>query len=170
MSRDSRQMQETVSPRERSLNKVSREKYEIVKDKLNKWIKECENIRERLEVYEEKNIELLQENNDLKIHINEIKNSRVDLDGLENENINIKKEIRILRKENKNIIDKNRDILYKLERDLILKDSTIQRLEESKKDLKEMYLELKEDFREQTRWSRVGMYDTTGSRKKDVKD
>ena len=43
-----------------------------------------------------------------------------------------------------------------MERDIILKDGKIHRLEDTKKDLRERYNELKEDFREQQRWNREG--------------
>ena len=43
---------------------------------------------------------------------------------------------------------------YQIEREMLLKDSKIQRLEEAKKELKERYNELKDDYREQQRWSR----------------
>ena len=52
---------------------------------------------------------------------------------------------------NKLDYEKHRDKISQLERDLFIKDGTIQRLEDSKKDLNERFLELKEDWREERR-------------------
>lgn len=114
--------------RDNSLNSVSREKYNIIKDKLTRWIEEHQNLKEKNDQLKNINKKLLIENDD------QLKNIKINQIIIED-----------LKKENKNI-------LYQLERESMLKDGIIQRLEESKKDMKEMYLELKEDFREQSRW------------------
>ena len=52
------------------------------------------------------------------------------------------------------LLEKHIDKIASLGRDILLKDDKIQRLEEAKKDMKERYNELTEDFREQQRWNR----------------
>lgn len=145
-------------------NFVSREKYEKLKISANKWIEKCERITEKLSVVqdieddidrlEEKCLLLQKENEELKKK-NSSPNPDTELmDELENENKTFRKEIRFLKKENKELCEKDKNKISQLERDIMLKDGKIQRLEEAKKDLQDRYNELKEDFREHQRWSR----------------
>lgn len=145
-------------------NVVSREKYEKLKITANKWMEKCKKITEKLSVVqdieddidrlEEKCLLLQKENDELKKK-NSTPNPDTELmDELENENKTFRKEIRFLKKENKELCEKDKNKISQLERDIMLKDGKIQRLEEAKKDLHDRYNELKEDFREHQRWSR----------------
>lgn len=149
-----------MSIQSRSSKHVSREKYESVKHKGTQWYNECTSLKEKLEKLTDMNKYLLAQNEDL---IDQLKdfNDAPDptpdtelVDGLETENKSIKREIRNLKRDNKMIEDKYRDKIVHLERDLFVKDGKIQRLEDAKKDLKERYMELKEDWREERRSNR----------------
>lgn len=144
-------------------NSVSRGKYENIKIKANQWMEKCEKMTEKLSVIQdieddidrlEEKCRLLQKEND------ELKKKSISIpdndlmDELENENKTFRKEIRILKRDNKELCEKDKNKISQLERDIMLKDGKIQRLEEAKKDLKDRYIELKEDFREHQRWSR----------------
>ena len=144
-------------------NSVSRGKYENIKIKANQWMEKCEKMAEKLSVVQdieddidrlEEKCRLLQKEND------ELKKKSISIpdndlmDELENENKTFRKEIRILKRDNKELCEKDKNKISQLERDIMLKDGKIQRLEEAKKDLKDRYIELKEDFREHQRWSR----------------
>lgn len=143
---------------------VSRTKYENLKSTASKWRNECESLREKLVVVhniendldqlEEKNANLLEENETLKRKLKERLPDGDIMEELETENKNFRKEIRGLKRENKEVVDKYQNRISQLERDILLKDGKIQRLEEAQKDLRERYKELKEDYREQQRWSR----------------
>lgn len=146
-------------------NNVSREKYDNLKVKAKKWLEKCEKLAEKLSVIQDVDDELDRledkcrllesENEDLK----KTKNTEPDgdlFDELENENKSFRKEIRVLKRDNKDLSEKYKNKISQMDRDILLKDGKIQRLEEAKKDLKDRYSELKEDFREQQRWSRGG--------------
>lgn len=150
--------------RDSNRSNVSREKYEKLKITANKWMEKYKKITEKLSVVqdieddidklEEKCILLQKENDELKKK-NSTPNPDTELmDELENENKAFRKEIRFLKKENKELCEKDKNKISQLERDIMLKDGKIQRLEEAKKDLYDRYSELKEDFREHQRWSR----------------
>jgi predicted RNase H-like nuclease (RuvC/YqgF family) len=126
-------------------------------------MEKCEKMAEKLSVVQdieddidrlEEKCRLLQKEND------ELKKKSISIpdndlmDELENENKTFRKEIRILKRDNKELCEKDKNKISQLERDIMLKDGKIQRLEEAKKDLKDRYIELKEDFREHQRWSR----------------
>ena len=87
----------------------------------------------------------------LKYYVEKCNDLMDQVDGLKIElenNIDNKKDIKLLKKEYKSVIEKNKDKIQQLERELLLKESSIQRLEESKKDLREMYIELKDELKE----------------------
>ena len=84
--------------------------------------------------------------NDLMDQVDELKEQLYQLEELGQ--LDNKKDLKLLKKEYKSIIEKNKEKIHQLERELLLKDGTIQRLEESKKDLKEMYIELKDELKE----------------------
>ena len=144
-------------------NYVSREKYDNLKLKAKQWFENCERLEEKLSIVndveeeldtlEEKCRILIDENKELSKYSGNKPDSDL-LDELENENKSFRKEIRTLKRENKDIDEKNKTKISQMERDILLKDGKIQRLEETKKDMKERYNELKDDFREQQRWNR----------------
>jgi len=144
---------------------VSREKYENMKFKAQKWYEQCEENNQEIEKLTKSNREKTRDNQTLTQQLNkateEIKQRKecfqelpdADLfDELETENKNYRKTIRGFKKQIKELKEKYTDKLAKKERDIMLKDGKIQQLEEGRKDLKERYQELKEDFREQSRW------------------
>jgi regulator of replication initiation timing len=138
---------------------VSRKKYEHLKNTARKWMDESEKLKENCSSYIEKNEKLVLENKELRDQLNKKTFNNVThdpdlMDELETENKTFRKELRSLKRNKKVLNEKIIDKISKLERDILLKDGKIQRLEEAKKDLKERYSELKEDFREQQRWNR----------------
>jgi len=130
---------------------VSRRKYNKLLDKSEKWVQKCDELSTRLD-------EVLDENNNLKRQIKQLKSVEIPdtdlMDELESENKNFRKELRNLRRQMKVNEEKYKNRIAQLDRDILLKDGKIQRLEEARKDLKERYTELKEDYREQQRWNR----------------
>ena len=143
---------------------VSREKYDSLMTKATQWRDECEKLKDTLIVVQDVEVDLdrledqvnnLSKENEALHH--KIKNDTPDneiLYELENENKLFMKEIRLLKREIKELNEKNSVKWSQMERDILLKDGKIQRLEESNKDLKDRYTELKEDYREQQRWYR----------------
>lgn len=132
---------------------VSREKYEVLKEKAQSWY-------ERSKEFENKNRELSlsleKSNSEVKRWKNYSENvpDVGDIEELEAENKNNKKTIRSLQKELQDIREKHASRNASLERDIMLKDGKILQLEEIQKELKERYKELKDDYREQQRWAR----------------
>lgn len=118
-------------------------------------------MKEKVEELTDMNKDLLAQNEDLVDQLKDFKEDLVDqtpdnelVDELETENKSLRKEIRNMKRDNKVFDDKHRDKIVHLERDLFVKDGKIQRLEDAKKDLKERYTELKEDWREERRSNR----------------
>jgi predicted RNase H-like nuclease (RuvC/YqgF family) len=144
----------------RSSKHVSREKYENVKHKGAQWYNECTSLKEKIEKLTDMNKDLLSQNEDLVDQLKDFNDAPEQthdaelVEELESENKTLKREIRNLKRDNKMIEDKYRDKIVLLERDLFVKDGKIQRLEDAKKDLKERYIELKEDLREERRSNR----------------
>ena len=122
------------------MSTVSRKKYQDLKHRAQQWIDKCEKLE--------------YENQELKDQISDLKNDYPEMDEIEEELNSNRKTIKTLIREKKLIVEKSRDSLSKLEREILLKDSQIHRMEDAKKDLKDRYNELKEDFREQQRWIR----------------
>ena len=149
-----------MSRQSKSIKHVSREKYENVKNRGTQWYNECTCLTEKLGKLTDMNKDLLAQNEDLVDQLKDfndqpdtIRDNELE-DELENENKSLRKEIRNLKRDNKIFEDKHRDKIVQLERDLFVKDGKIQRLEDAKKDLKERYTELKEDWREERRSNR----------------
>ena len=149
---------------------VPREKYNEMKRKGTQQYKKCEKLRDNVNELTQQNDELTSLNtkltkqlekatNKLEEMSTQFENEKTDsnipdkdlIDELEIENKSLRKEIRVLRKNVKVIDDKHREKVIQFERDLFVKDGKIQRLEDAKKDLKERYIELKEDLREERR-------------------
>ena len=128
-------------------NYVSRDKYENIKQKGTQWYNECSELKYKVEQLTKMNKELIKQNEDL---LDSVTNTEA-VDELENENKSLRKEIRNLKKDFKIYEDKHRDKIVQLERDLFVKDGKVQRLEDTKKDLNERYIELKEDWRDERR-------------------
>jgi chromosome segregation ATPase len=142
---------------------VSRIKYDNLKQTASDWMEKCQKMTNKLSVVQdiEDELDKLEEKcNYLQKENSELKKKNVNIpdgdlmDELENENKTFRKDIRRLNRQNKESTEKDKNKISQLERDILLKDGKIQRLEEANKDLKDRYTELKEDFREQQRWSR----------------
>jgi len=112
------------------LDFVKREKYDILKNKALKWKQKCE---------------------DNDIIILKIED---DIEKIKDECEKLKVSVKNISTEKHELIQKHKDYITNIERDIILKDGKIQRLEDDKTDTKERYKELKDDFREQQRWIR----------------
>lgn len=76
------------------------------------------------------------------------------IEELEEEIKNLKKIVKNHKKELYIINDKNKENIFSIKHNSMLKDSKIQQLDESLKNLKSDYKELKEDYREHKRWER----------------
>lgn len=137
---------------------VTKEKYEKLKVKLKQWVKKCSELEDKLNIigdvdnildkFEKENEELKQKLEYVKLECNEEKeyNEKI-IKKLMKKNKDYKEYI-INIKKYKKIDDKNyRNTKLKIERELMLKDEKIQRMEDYKKELRERYNELKEDYR-----------------------
>lgn len=151
-----------MSRQSRTTNQVPREKYENVKYKGTQWYNECTVLKEKVDKLTKMNTVLLEQNENLVEQLKDSNDAHTpdnDLTvELEIENKGLNKEIRNLKRDNKIFGDKYRDKIIKLERDLFIKDGKIQRLEDTNKDLKERYIELKEDWRDERRSNRKDNY------------
>uniref|UniRef100_A0A6C0EM78 Uncharacterized protein n=1 Tax=viral metagenome TaxID=1070528 RepID=A0A6C0EM78_9ZZZZ len=119
-----------------------RHKYERAKEAATTWYQKYQDLQEQID-------ELKEENRDLKRE----KEERPDEDfteELEAENKQLRHEVRKLRKD----LHDCKDRVAKLDRERLLSDGKIQQLEDAKKDLRERYNDLKQDFRESQRWNR----------------
>jgi chromosome segregation ATPase len=146
---------------------VSRQKYDKAKEAARSWHEALEDSKEKVDELEgdvedlkqavvdlkEYNTRLLSEVNRWKKCSEELPDTEL-VDELETENKNMRRQIRSLKKEIRSVEEKFKDRIAKLEREKLLSDGKIQQLEEARKDLKERYSELKQDYREQQRWSR----------------
>lgn len=123
---------------------VPRKKYEELKQKAQKWQEEYYSIKEK--------------SDDLQSQLETLENQLNKLDEndnqYENETIALKKEVVSMKKDRKILCEKYQDKISQLERDIMLKDNKIQLLEDTKKDIYERYLELKEDNKEMSRYVR----------------
>lgn len=119
-------------------------KYEKAKEAARTW-------HHMLEISEKENKDLRAEVERWKKLSDELPDN-LTVQELENENKNYLKTIKSLKKQLSETEEKYKDKITKLEREKLLSEGHIQRLEEAKKDLQERYNELKQDFREQQRW------------------
>jgi DNA repair exonuclease SbcCD ATPase subunit len=130
---------------------VNRDKYEKAKEAAKAWYNILEDTKNKLE-------DLQAENETLKIECERWKKLSEQLpdpnmvQDLENENKNLVKTAKALKKQVSESEEKYRDKIAKLEREKLLSEGKIQQLEEARRDLQERYNDLKQDFREQQRW------------------
>jgi predicted nucleic acid-binding Zn-ribbon protein len=108
---------------------TDRQKYEKAKLAVQTWYERAKELEARLE------------NNE-------------DLEELEEENKELRKTVKKLRKDIVRLEEKHKSDLAKFERDKILYEGKIQQLEDSKKDLKERYDDLRQDLRDQQKWNK----------------
>ena len=143
------------------MSKVSREKYEkikddffILKEKYDSlyllYNNNTDILEDKIYEYNKENNILSEENRNLRDKLRDTLENTVDTD-LENDK-HMKKTIKEIKKENKMILEKNEEKIRILERDILLKDGKIQRLEDGYSDMKERYKELKDEIREDKRW------------------
>lgn len=136
---------------------VSRSKYEKAKQAVTAWVEKYEQTQQQ----HDKTISVLKDEiTKLKGDVNRWKKLSEELpdselvEELEAENKQHRREIRKLKKELHDTEDRYKDKIVSLEREKLLSDGKIQQLEEIRKDLKERYNELKQDYREASRWNR----------------
>lgn len=144
---------------------ISRDKYEKAKEAAKGWYNILTETKNKLEESQTEVNNLLaqreqlsEENRRLQIEMERWKKLSEQLpdpnmvEDLENENKNLSKTIRNLKKQLSESDEKYRDKIARLEREKILSEGKIQQLEDARKDLQERYNDLKQDFREQQRW------------------
>lgn len=157
-----------------SEKRISRHKYERAKEAVTAWHEKYEEVKEKLDDIETNRNSLASQNkkltntvgvckeeiSKLKTEVNRWKKLSEELpdselvEELESENKQHRREIRKLKKELHDMDDRYKDKIAKLEREKLLSDGKIQQLEEARKDMKERYNDLKQDYRESQRWNR----------------
>lgn len=133
-----------MSNKERNI--VSRKKYEKLKYTLEQWCDKTYNLKDKLV---EKDIiidELKQQIKILKETAKQYHDTET-FEELENETKNQHRMIRSMKKKINSLEIENKKINTQYERNMILKDSKIQQLEEIRRDLKERNKELRDDIR-----------------------
>ncbi len=137
---------------------VSRTKYEKIKKAGMVWSEKCNILREQLQ--EQVNIvnQLRKEYEKISNEAKRWKNLSEQLPDTETlselEEENSKLQDKLLKKEREldSIHYDYKEKIVKLEREKILSEGKIERLEDTCTDLRSRYAELKEDYREQRRW------------------
>jgi chromosome segregation ATPase len=129
---------------------VSREKYEDMKDKAMQYRDECESLKDENESLRERHAELRDVISDLEKSMSTLSTHSDYAEQLDS----MKKEIQMLKKDKKRDMESYTTKLAQLEREIMLKDANIQRLEDTRKDLHERYDELRSDYKDQQRWIR----------------
>lgn len=131
------------------------DKYEKLKDTLQRWIDKATDLKERNAILTEENTALEEENNELHNNLKE----QSDESDLQSVNRELERKIRELNKENKSLqksitkLEREHDREIRLlkdefERQDIKKTNKIEMLEEKLELSKEMNKELKEDLKE----------------------
>lgn len=129
---------------------VSREKYEKAKFCLGAWHQKfLEAEQQIVKLHKELEAEKKESSRWKKLS-EELPDSQT-LHDIEEENKELHRMIKSLKKQLKETEEKFKDKIAVLERDKILSDGKIQQLEESRRDLQERYRDLREDYRETTR-------------------
>ena len=128
---------------------VNKQKYDYIKDVAKKYKEKSDKLKEECGELKEKLSELYE---DFESSLENMENMKREYDD---GNCDVKNIVKKHKKEIREMNEYYKDKINKMERELIIKDSSIQRLEDSKKDLKERYQELKEDYRESQRWNRT---------------
>jgi DNA repair exonuclease SbcCD ATPase subunit len=137
---------------------VNRDKYEKVKEAAKAWYTILEETKDMLVQSQVENERLAEENKRLQTDCERWKKLSEQLpdpnmvEDLENENKNLVKTVRALKKQVTELEEKYKDKIARLEREKLLSEGKIQQLEDARKDLQERYNDLKQDFREQQRW------------------
>jgi chromosome segregation ATPase len=133
------------------MNKVSREKYELLKSKTQKWVERSVELEEKYNLLFEKNKIILQENEELFTNVSnfkkELRNS-TNSSEIQEENKELKKDLRISKKKLSSFDDKTNRINFEIEKQLILKQGEVERLQASIDDIKERYNDIKEENKE----------------------
>lgn len=129
---------------------VTREKYEKAKFCLNAWHQKFLEVEEQVNKLRKELEAEKKESIRWKKLSEELPDSQT-LNDIEEENKELHRTIKSLKKQLKESEEKFKDKIAVLERDKILSDGKIQQLEESRRDLQERYRDLREDYRETTR-------------------
>ena len=136
---------------------VSRQKYDSLKTKAQKWADLVEELNVQILRLTKDNESLSSENEDLHSELSELKKQDpVDteqVEVLEEENRELKKHIRSLKKKLSEEDEHVRDMII-LKNELLFKDGKINQLQDTVESLRDRYKELKEDYRDQIRSER----------------
>lgn len=147
---------------------VTREKYEKAKEAAKGWYNILVETKNKLEESQAETSSLAfriegltDENRKLQVETERWKKLSEQLpdpnmvEDLKNENRNLCKTIKNLKKQLSEMDEKYKGKIAGLEREKLLSEGKIQQLEDTRKDLQERYNDLKQDFREQQRWGRT---------------
>jgi multidrug resistance efflux pump len=132
---------------------VNREKYEKAKEAAKVWYEKLEEKKIELEEAQ-KNIEYYKAEAERWKHMVDQLPDTQTVEDLETENRKLSKNLRQANKQLHDSEEKYSDKIARLEREKLLAEGKIQQLEEARKDLQERYNDLKQDYREQQRWSK----------------
>lgn len=139
---------------------VSRSKYEAMKEKAEQW-------REYATDYQDRNERMSRELDALVVENESLQNKiipSVDNTPLENENCELRKSLRILRKKLSSIEEKSAKDQFVIERKLLLKEAEVERLQSALTDNREQLKEMKGEYKEFRRELR----DSSRSQKNEV--
>lgn len=130
---------------------VSRQKYDDLKNKAQQWHKKFLNIKEERDTFLDK-IEELEDKIEKFVDNEEV------IAEMTESNEKINKELDTLKKERKmfmkNLSEKYKDTISNLEKEILIKDGQIQRLDDQRKDLHERYIDLRDENKELNRYVR----------------
>lgn len=132
------------------MSSIKRDKYEKAKKAAREWHSLYEQTLSKLE-------QVTVENEELKSDVlrwRKLSEELPDKEELEQNSKEYRKTIRNLKDKSHEESEKLRYRITELEREQILHQGKIQQLEEAKKDLRERYQELKQDYRELLRGGR----------------
>lgn len=138
------------------MSKISREKYDTLKSKAQKWYERATELEERYNRLFEENKTLIEENDELNQKMTALKEevrntSTVDtsqLGELEEDNRELRKGLRTIKKKLAGVDEKSKRDQFEIEKKLVLKQAEVDRTQATVEDLKERYKELKEENRE----------------------
>ncbi len=127
---------------------VSKHRYERAKNAATTWHDLLAETQEKLE-------KMMAENQSLQNKLTDVPDyakMNEELEEFKEENRELNKTIKTLKKQLREVDEKYKDKIAKLEREKLLDQGKIQQLEEAHKDLRERYSDLKQDYREQCRF------------------
>jgi len=124
---------------------VKREKYENIKDKAEQWRDKALEYKDISQTLETENEELLEEIERLDDKL-AVDNDEPDQELVRENNI-LRENVKITKKELRNIKGQYDSRIFDLERQLLRKDAEVDRLKSSLEDYKERYNDYKDEIR-----------------------